>query len=46
MKRLIIAIIGLIVVVAAVVFWGLSQTGPENAPQEIKVIDLEDNYEK
>ena len=46
MKRAGISVVVVLIVLVAVFFWLLSGSSPDNAPQEIKVIDLEDTYEK
>lgn len=46
MKKLAVISTALAVVVFGGFFWLLSQSGPNNAPTNVTVIDLEDNYEK
>lgn len=46
MKRVGIGVIAVLIVLVVVFFWLLSASTPENAPQEVKIIDLEDTYEK
>jgi len=46
MKKLLFACVTLILFLSAMAFWLLSGASSENAPQETKVIELPDTYEK
>jgi hypothetical protein len=46
MKKLLFMCVTLILFFSALAFWLLSGSSSENAPQDIKVIELPDIYEK
>lgn len=46
MKRLIFALIVLLVLIGGVFFWLLSASSDSNMPTDVTVIDLPDTYEK
>ncbi|WP_371396427.1 hypothetical protein [Fretibacter rubidus] len=46
MKRAVTAAGVVLLLIIGVFVWALAQSGPDNAPQDIKTIDLEDTYEK
>jgi len=46
MKKLGLALLLILIFMAALFFWLLSQSAPENANSEIITIDVEDNFER
>lgn len=46
MKKLLIAILLLALLLGGLFLWLLADTGPDNAPQDLRVIELPDTYER